>query len=184
MLKQRKPLNPESKKHKAKRLAARKRERTFPQPATVKPLTQGTYAGAVLAPAPKNAPWRSDALRGMAKGEPCNLLAVDRCLSLDGSTTVACHRNEGKGMAQKQSDEWMVHGCMHCHEWLDRSGAPRAEKRRAFDAAHALRQVPFWRLAAVDPQRTPGERAAATEALRRLNATPVHPLWFDLPEDQ
>ena len=124
--------------------------------------------------APKDIPARNPALLALAKGSPCLLLAVDHChqLRYHTSTTVACHRNEGKGMASKVSDAYSVWGCAACHEWYDRSGAPRAEKRRAFMAAH-VRQLDAWRLLATDHTIPARERAAAQWALDQLNATPV-----------
>lgn len=186
MLRQRTPMRQVSEKRAAKLALARVRPpRIMPTRSSI-PLTSvvsmGPFTGEVVA-VPKVKPWRSRTLLDMARGERCNLMAVHNCRGLDGSTTVACHRNEGKGLSQKQSDEWTVHGCAPCHEWLDRSGAPRAKKRRAFDAAHALRQVPFWRLVAVDPARTHAQREAAMEALRRLGAFPLPgATWFDQPE--
>lgn len=166
---------------------AQPRQRAYPKRSSIEPLHRavlGRVEG-VVAPAPKNAPWRSRTLLDMARGQPCLLLAVESCRTQDGSTTVACHRNDGKGMAQKQSDEWIVHGCVNCHEWYDRSGAPRAEKRRAFMAAHALRQVPFWRAAAVDQSRPVAQQVAASQALQRIGASPLPvALWFDEPEQE
>jgi hypothetical protein len=75
-------------------------------------------------------------------------------------------------MALKQSDEYSVWGCAACHDWYDRSGAPRAEKRRAFMAAH-LRQVQAWRVIASDPSEPERFRKAAAWALSTLNATPT-----------
>jgi len=96
---------------------------------------------------------RDKNLLELAKGERCLLMAVDNCLLDDGTTTVACHSNfleHGKGRGLKASDAYTVWGCHVCHEWLDFGGAPKAEKRRAFDAAHE-RQVSEWRDIANDP---------------------------------
>lgn len=135
-------------------------------------LHKGTYAGGTTAAAPKPEAYRDLMLMQMARGRPCLLLAVDSCFRLkhDHSTTVACHRNEGKGMGRKQSDEQSAWGCYHCHLWYDSSGAPREEKRRAFTAAHE-RQVLAWQLIATDQTEPERFRKAAQRALERLNAT-------------
>ena len=135
-------------------------------------LSRGTYAGTTAAAAPKSAPYRDLMLLQMQHGRPCKLLAVADCLLSDGSTTVACHENQGKGMGSKVSDERSAGGCYRCHCWYDQSGAPRAEKRRMFMAAH-LRQVLEWRRIAADPAEPERFRNAARRALERLNATPV-----------
>ena len=102
----------------------------------------------------------------MARGMPCLLTAVHNCLG-NSDTTVACHQNEGKGMAMKQSDAKTVWGCANCHTWYDQSGTPRAEKRRAFDAAHK-RQVEQWLVIASDPRENAKDIAAAKWALAQL----------------
>jgi Protein of unknown function (DUF1364) len=94
----------------------------------------------------KTKPYRSPALLALARGKPCLLTAVHNCLGRDGSTTVACHSNQskhGKGMARKADDNYSVWGCINCHSWLDQGPAPKAEKVRAFDAAHR-RQIVAW----------------------------------------
>src|SRR3990167_11406621 len=92
----------------------------------------------------KSDPGRNKNLLDMANGRRCLLTAVHNCRTTDGTTTVACHQNEGKGFGLKRPDFMSVWGCVNCHAWYDQSGAPRAEKRRAFDAAH-IRQVQEWR---------------------------------------
>lgn len=129
-------------------------------------LAASPVADSVVA-VPKEAPGRNRALLDMAQGRRCLLLAVECCEGASGLSTVACHQNEGKGMAQKQSDEKSVFGCRPCHEWLDRSGAPRAEKRRAFDAAHIM-QVVEWRRIEQDPSEPERFRKAARWALDRI----------------
>lgn len=130
-----------------------------------------SYAGTTT-PAPKPQTYRDPVLLEMARGRRCLLLAVEGCQGASGLTTVACHRNEGKGMGQKQSDAYTTWGCVACHGWYDRSGAPRAEKRRAFMAAH-LRQVLEWRRIATDPSEPERFRKAAQRALDELKATPL-----------
>jgi len=92
---------------------------------------------------PKNPRQRNPHLLDMAKGQKCLMLAVHNCLTNSGDTTVAAHQNEGKGKAMKQHDYMTVWACVNCHSWYDQSGAPLAEKRRAFNAAH-LRQIAEW----------------------------------------
>lgn len=75
-------------------------------------------------------------------------------------------------MGIKQSDAFTAWGCAACHCWYDQSGAPRAEKRRLFMAAH-LRQVLEWRRIAADTAEPERFRQAARRALEQLNATPL-----------
>lgn len=127
-----------------------------------------------VTPVPKSETKRNSTLLEMARGRECLLLCVAHCHGpgMRSETTVACHRNEGKGMALKQSDAMTCWGCAACHEWYDRSGAPKAEKRRAFMAAH-LRQVLEWRRIASDPAEPARFRNAARWALDQLNAVGV-----------
>ena len=135
-----------------------------------RPLSKpANYSGGTSAkPVEKEAPQRNRALLDMAHGRRCLLLAVTHCHGFRGLTTVACHENEGKGMGLKVSDERTVWGCAACHEWYDRSGSPRTEKRRAFFAAHA-RQVQMWELVAADQSEPERFRKAAQWALERVN---------------
>jgi hypothetical protein len=129
---------------------------------------------ATTMPAPKDVPGRNPAVLEMAHGRPCLLMAVPDCRGLreDNSTTVACHQNEGKGMATKRPDQYSVWGCVACHSWLDQSGAPRDTKRARFLSAH-VRQVDHWRHIATSPAEPVRYRNGARWALERLNATPV-----------
>lgn len=133
-----------------------------------KPLVRGVYGPAHLTAAPKPVEHRNEDLLRLARGKKCLLTAVEQCLTFDGSTTVACHRNEGKGMARKADDEYSVWGCMHCHQWYDQGSAPRAEKRRAFDAAHE-RQMAEWARIAFDMSEPPRNRRAAEWAMMMLS---------------
>lgn len=149
-------------------------------PAPAAPLRRVERAGvlancsAMSAAAPKPEAHRNAHLLSMARGRPCLFLAVDGCRNLrhDYSTTVACHENEGKGMGRKQNDEKSAWGCVECHRWYDQSGAPRAEKRRAFQAAH-LAQVCEWRAIAGSAAAPIKDRLAAQWALDHLNASPT-----------
>ena len=127
----------------------------------------GVYAGGTTGPAPKTEPHRDRALLDMARGRPC-LLMVPGCCNHRQDTTVACHENQGKGMALKQSDERSVWGCASCHGWYDRSGAPREQKRAAFEAAHQG-QIMAWRAVAANPDEPLRFRRAAQRALDRHN---------------
>lgn len=131
-------------------------------------LVRGTYAGGCSGMVvEKEEAQRNPTLLAMARGRRCLLLAVEGCHGATGHSTVACHQNEGKGMAQKRPDPMSAWGCGPCHHWLDRSGSPRAEKRRAFDAAHA-RQIAEWRKVAADPGEPERFRRAARWALEQL----------------
>lgn len=135
-------------------------------------LHRGTYSGGVSGEAvPKSQPLRDQALRDMAEGRPCMFLIPAVC-NVRQETTVLCHENQGKGTGTKQSDERAAWGCAACHEWYDRSGAPREAKRAAFMGAHS-RQVLAYRVVATDPSEPERFRNAARRALERLNATPI-----------
>lgn len=134
-------------------------------------VSRGSYAGASSGVVvEKEEAQRNPTLLAMARGRRCLLLAVEGCHGASGHSTVACHQNEGKGMAQKRPDPMSVWGCAPCHRWLDQSGSPRAEKRRAFDAAH-VRQVAEWRKVATDPTEPERFRRAARWALEQLEKT-------------
>jgi hypothetical protein len=116
---------------------------------------------------PKNPRQRNPHLLNMARGQKCLMLAVHNCLTIDGSTTVAAHQNEGKGKAMKQHDYMTVWACANCHSWYDQSGAPLAEKRRAFNAAHE-RQIDEWRKIADSYSANPKDQKAAQLALDKI----------------
>lgn len=130
-----------------------------------------SYAGTTT-PAPKPQTYRDPVLLEMQRGRPCKFLAVEACETTRGESTVAAHENQGKGMGIKASDAKSAGGCWPCHSWYDQGTAPRAEKRRAFMAAH-LRQVLEWRAIVADPSEPERYRRAAQRALEELNATPV-----------
>lgn len=115
---------------------------------------------------PKDTNNRSRALLDLAEGKRCLLLVAEGCRGADGQTTVACHQNQGKGMGLKQSDAKSVWGCGPCHQWLDQSGAPRAEKRHAFDVAYQ-RQLIEWRMIADNYSESQKAQKAAQWALDR-----------------
>jgi hypothetical protein len=158
------------------RQASEKAARIASQGKTSTPkLHAGTYEGNTGRAVPKPESYRDTALLDLARGQPCYLRAVENCCGADTATTVAAHRNEGKGMGIKASDLYTVPACIWCHTWFDQSGSPRAEKRRAFMAAHA-RWVLEWRAIATDLALSQRDRNAARRALEALNATA-------LPED-
>jgi hypothetical protein len=115
----------------------------------------------------KNPRQRNPHLLAMAEGKPCLLLSVENCQLDYGATTVAAHQNEHKGKGIKRHDFMSVWGCGPCHTWYDQSGSPLAEKRRAFNAAHA-RQIEEWRKIAESPTAKPKDIAAAKWALDRV----------------
>lgn len=133
-------------------------------------LHAGTYSGNTGGAVPKPATYRDTALLDLARGQPCYLRAVENCCGADTATTVAAHRNEGKGMGVKVSDLYTVPACIACHTWLDQSGSPRAEKRRAFMAAHS-RWVLELRAIATDLAVSQRDNNTARRALEALNAT-------------
>lgn len=121
---------------------------------------------------PKSAAQRNPHLLAMAKGKPCLLMAVHNCETTRGDTTVAAHSNwsdlGGKGAHRKADDSYTVWSCAPCHMWLDQSGAPKAEKRRAWLAGHE-RQRQHW--ADIASGKEPGiekDRKAAQWAMDRL----------------
>lgn len=134
-------------------------------------LHKATMGKAATKPAPKAKPWRCAAIMEMAQGRSC-LFKLHGICNWDWRTTVACHRNEGKGMAQKQSDEFTACGCAACHRWYDQGPSPRDRKRAEFMGAH-LRQVCAWREIVTDASEPMRFRKAAHAALVRLNAIPL-----------
>lgn len=139
-----------------------------PPRAPVRPATRRAVLvasnGVVLA-VPKLEPKRAPALLRIAKGKPC-LLMIPRICTNDTETTVACHQNEGKGMAQKRSDEFHVWGCAACHRAYDQGPMPREQKRAIFDAA-MLRQKLAWFALSIAPDMPKTERKWASWALGR-----------------
>lgn len=117
--------------------------------------------------------YRDKNLLKMARGKNCLLLANEVCQYHDTSTTVAAHSNQqkhGKGMGIKAHDYYTVWACANCHTWLDQGSDPKAEKIRAFDAAH-VRQVEAWiKISCVRPAHWADVKnyEAAILALERL----------------
>lgn len=71
----------------------------------------------------------------MCRGQNCFLSIPGICRN-NVETVVPAHRNQGKGMGLKVSDQLTVPACMECHYWYDQGPALREEKRAAFDAAY------------------------------------------------
>lgn len=155
-------------KTREQRIEARQSPREAP---SLRPLSRGSYGGEVRAD-PKRPPHRDTTLMEMARGRRCLLQAVQTCEGPSGTSTVTAHRNEGKGMSTKASDAYSCWSCGPCHEWYDRSGSPREQKRSAFMAGH-LRQVLEWRRIASDASEPQRFRRAAQRALEWLNAMPI-----------
>lgn len=120
---------------------------------------------------PKPVEHRNPALLAMARGKPC-LFQIPGICTDNRATVVACHQNEGKGMAQKRPDFMSCWGCAFCHSAYDQGGTVLATKRRWFMEAH-LRQVLEWRRIVGDMSYTPRERKAVHWALCLLEATPI-----------
>lgn len=116
---------------------------------------------------PKNPRQRNQHLLDMAEGQKCLMLAVNNCQTNLGETTVAAHKNEGKGKGLKRHDFETVWACEPCHTWYDQGGAPLAEKRRAFNAAHE-RQVAEWKRIESSYSVKEKDQKAARWALNQL----------------
>lgn len=143
-------------------------ERVRPPMAPLTPIRRGVVSRCDEAgPAqPKTAPKRKPHLLAMARGEAC-LFQIQGICNQDRRTTVACHENQGKGMAIKASDARSAVGCSACHEAYDRGPELREVKRGWFLVAHG-RQVEVWQRIAGDMSRTPRERRAADWALQLI----------------
>lgn len=130
-------------------------------------LHRGVYAPAAEVPsaAPKTKTYRDATLLEMAHGRPCLLLVPGVCNHrLD--STVACHENEGKGMAIKAPDSRSVWGCYACHTFYDQGTAPRGYKRELFAQAMQM-QVQAWQEIAADRSEPERFRNAARRALEK-----------------
>ena len=137
-------------------------------------LHRGTYAGGVVASAPKPVPRRCPTLLDMARDRPCLLLVPGIC-NHRTDTTVAAHSNlaiHGKAGARKADDCYSVWACAACHAWLDQGPAPADAKERAFTLGH-INQVQAWRVMASDSAEPYRNRRAALDALKHLEARPA-----------
>lgn len=138
----------------------------WPGPQAFAPATRCDGAGVAQ---PKTVEQRNPHLLAMARGKCC-LFQLPGICNHDPRTTVACHQNEGKGMAIKQNDHMSAAGCSACHEAYDRGQTRREIKRAWFAVAHG-RQVLEWQRVVGDMSHTPRERSAAHWALCLLEET-------------
>ncbi|NDH05259.1 DUF1364 family protein [bacterium] len=114
--------------------------------------------------------YRDKDLLNLAQGEECLLNISSRCLTIEGSTTVACHDNSlqsGKGMALKADDSRSVWGCYWCHTLLDQGNMEYEERQRAFHDGY-IRQVQEWLKIATNPCLRPWKVQAARKVLDHI----------------
>lgn len=86
---------------------------------------------------PKQAPGRSAAFRGLARGQACMLRVPGVCCG-NPETTVLAHSNrasDGKGLGLKSNDARGVWACHTCHAWLDQGRASAEVKQYYWDRA-------------------------------------------------
>ena len=77
--------------------------------------------------------YRNQKIRDSAKDENCTMFSP-QCNN-DPRTTVFCHSNmliHGRGTSRKAWDIFGFYGCSGCHNWYDKSGAPRTELENHF----------------------------------------------------
>lgn len=90
--------------------------------------------------------FRSRKFLDVAREAPCMIQKEGVCQ--DGLyPCVPAHSNlqrHGRGFSHKSHDCFHVSACPACHDWLDRSGAPRDEKEAAFDAAQDRYWLWLW----------------------------------------
>lgn len=77
-------------------------------------------------------------LKRGASGAPCM-----NCHANDG-TTVAAHRNEGKGMGLKVPDYLVIYLCKCCHFDYDNGKTMSLQERREFFNRIYVKQVTYW----------------------------------------
>ncbi len=102
----------------ARRAIERQRNFDALMSGTLRPLTQGTYAGATAAPAPKEAVLSSQPYERAAK-------ALGYCMRCGRASTRKgdldfCHADLGKGTAIKTDVRRGWPGCRKCHEEVGR----------------------------------------------------------------
>ena len=77
--------------------------------------------------------YRNPKLLKLAQLAPC------MACSIDDSTIVAAHSNQGrdgKGMGLKASDAAIAYLCYKCHSSIDQGGWPKAISVKMWEAAH------------------------------------------------
>lgn len=108
---------------------------------TLKASTKPMVRRAWKKSAPKKRVWHDKSYLDLCRGQPCYLLVPGVCWGAGGiDSVVPCHSNQakhGKGMGIKANDKFTVPGCMACHQYIDQSGAPKAEKFALWDSAYA-----------------------------------------------
>jgi len=117
--------------------------------------------------------YRNKDLLKLAEGQECLLIISKRCLTTEGSTTVACHENSldaGKGMGLKADDSRTVWGCYHCHTMLDQGNMTAEQQKEVFHQAY-LRQIDEWIKIAENPCLRPWKVNAAQDVLIHLGET-------------
>lgn len=80
--------------------------------------------------------YENKAILKSAEGQICTMHSP--ACNHDPRTTVWCHSNQqrhGKGKGIKAHDIFGFYGCSGCHDWYDRSDAPREEKDAYFQLA-------------------------------------------------
>lgn len=142
----------------------------WPGPQSFAPASRADGLGVAC---PKPVEHRNPALLALARGKPC-LFQIPGICTDNRATTVACHQNEGKGMAIKQNDEMSAQGCFACHTAYDQGPAPRETKRGWFLVAHG-RQVQEWQRRVGDMSETPRDRRAMQWALCLLESEQNQP---------
>lgn len=74
--------------------------------------------------------YHSKKIMASARGESCSLRVSPHCQ--DDETVVACHLNSNyRGVGIKSPDIFVVYGCMHCHQLLDKSEVDYQDQLRA-----------------------------------------------------
>jgi len=139
------------------------------------PISRGVVSrcDALALVQPKPEEHRNPHLLSMARGKPCLFRLPGICTD-NRATVVACHQNEGKGMAIKQNDHMSAAGCFACHTAYDQGPTLREVKREWFHVAHG-RQILDWRRIVGDMSYTPRDRKAAHWALCLLESEPNQP---------
>jgi hypothetical protein len=117
--------------------------------------------------------YRNKNLLNLARGEECLLNIHKRCLTGEGSTTVACHENSleaGKGMGLKADDSRTVWGCYFCHTMLDQGDMTSEQQKQVFKDAYE-RQIDEWRKIAENHCLRPWKVKTARDVLDHLGVS-------------
>lgn len=117
--------------------------------------------------------YRDKDLLKLAEGQECLLIISKRCLTTEGSTTVACHENSleaGKGMGLKADDSRTVWGCYFCHTMLDQGDMTSEQQKQVFRDAYE-RQIDEWRKIAENHCLRPWKVKTARDVLDHLGVS-------------